>query len=80
MGAYVGGLIVTESADGKIQHFGTVGWIAAASTLASLWLATRVRPADKQPASAEALSLAAAAEASVDAGDPILSCSEMSSR
>jgi hypothetical protein len=51
-----------------------VGWIAAATTLASLWLAGRVRSVDSAPMSAEAISLAAAAEASADAGEPILSC------
>lgn len=74
LGSYLGGLIVSQSAAGKILHFGTVGWIAAAATLSSLWLAGRVRIAyDESLASAEAISLAAAAEASVDAGEPILS-------
>ena len=77
VGAYVGGLIVVETADGKIEHFGAVGWIAAAATLASLWLAGRVRIADAptaarlEPVSAEAISLAAAAEATADAGEPM---------
>jgi len=70
-GAYIGGLIVSQSAAGKIEHFGTVGWIAAASTLATVWLAGRVRIVDEAAISAEAISLAAAAEASVDAGEPI---------
>jgi MFS transporter, DHA1 family, inner membrane transport protein len=73
-GTYVGGLIVAESATGKLEHFGTVGWVAAAATLASLWVAGRVRVAEQSPASAEKLSLAAAAEASVDAGEPVLGC------
>jgi predicted MFS family arabinose efflux permease len=74
VGAYLGGIIVKESATGQIEHFGAVGWIAAATTLASLWLAGRVRSVDSAPMSAEAISLAAAAEASADAGEPILSC------
>ena len=37
-------------------------------------LAARVRVADDGSVSAEALSLAAAAEASVDAGEPMMSC------
>ncbi len=73
VGSYLGGLIVTQSATGKILHFGTVGWIAAGSTLASLWLATRIRPAT--PISAEALSIAAAAEASTDTADPFVAAS-----
>ncbi len=74
-GAYLGGIIVTQSADGRLENFGVVGWIAAASTLLSLWLAGRVRIVDQAPVSAEAMSLAAAAEAEVDAGEPILGCS-----
>jgi DHA1 family inner membrane transport protein len=77
LGAYLGGIIVTQSTAGKIEHFGTVGWFAAAVTLASLWLAGRVRIADQSPVLAETISLAAAAEASVDAGEPILSGGEL---
>ncbi len=72
LGAYLGGLVVSQSPTGAIEHFGTVGWIAAASTLASLWVAARVRIVDQGPVTAEAVSLAAAAEASVDAGEPLL--------
>ncbi len=75
-GAYIGGLIVTQASDGHIEHFGPVGWIAAAATLASLWLATQVRVADATPASAEELCMVAAAEATADAGEPILGFSE----
>jgi predicted MFS family arabinose efflux permease len=77
VGAYLGGAIVTKAADGRIEHFGTVGWFGAACTLSTLWLASRVRIADQRPTSAEAISLAAAAEITVDAGEPILSCSEL---
>lgn len=76
-GAYLGGLIITQSADGRINHFGAVGWVAAGATLLSLWLAGQVRISDQTTSSAEAISLAAAAEASVDAGDPILGASEV---
>jgi DHA1 family inner membrane transport protein len=76
VGAYIGGVIVTKAADGRIEHFGTVGWFGAACTLSTLWLATRVRIVDQVPQSAEALSLAAAAEVSVDAGEPMLSLNE----
>lgn len=71
-GAYLGGAIVTQSADGRIGQFGVVGWIAAASTLLSLWLAGRLRIFDHSAGSAEETSLVAAAEASVDAGEPIM--------
>ena len=76
VGAYLGGIIVSESADGRIEHFGTVGWIAAAATLSSLWLAGRVRLAEQTYTSAEKLSLAAAAEATVDAGEPMRNAAE----
>jgi predicted MFS family arabinose efflux permease len=80
-GAYLGGVIVTQSTDGSIEHFGIVGWIAAASTLVSLWLAGRVRVADQSsPASATMMSLAAAAEASVDAGESLVGYSEATER
>ena len=72
LGAYLGGIIVTQSASGPLEHFGIVGWIAAIATLASLWLAGRVRIAEQTPTSAESISLAAAAEATADAGEPIL--------
>jgi len=72
LGAYLGGVIVSQSASGKIEHFGTVGWIAAAATMASLWLAGRVRTVGDESIVAEAISLAAAAEATADVGEPIL--------
>ena len=72
IGASIGGAIISESADGKLEHFGTVGWIAAGATLLSLWLAGRVRVADGGATSAEAISLAAAAEASADVGEPLI--------
>lgn len=73
VGAFLGGLIVAEGSDGKIENFGIVGVIAAASTLASLWLAGRiVIPKESGVVSAESISLVAAAEASVDAGEPLV--------
>ncbi len=75
-GSYLGGIIVTQDASGKIEHFGAVGWIAAGATLFSLILAGRIRIVGKQETSAEAISLAAAAEASVDAGEPLIGVAE----
>jgi DHA1 family inner membrane transport protein len=72
VGASLGGAIISEGADGKLEHFGTVGWIAAGATIASLWLAGRIKVADGAAVSAEAISLPAAAEASVDAGEPLV--------
>jgi predicted MFS family arabinose efflux permease len=76
IGAYLGGIIVTEAADGRILHYGAVGWFGAACTISTLWLASRVRIADQSPTSAEAMSLAVAAEASADAPEPVLSFNE----
>jgi predicted MFS family arabinose efflux permease len=75
-GAYLGGAIVSKAPDGTILNFEKVGWIAAGCTLASMWLAARVKIVDQYPASAEAMSFAAAAEATVDAGEPMLGFSE----
>lgn len=72
IGASLGGAIISETADGKLEHFGTVGWIAAGATVLSLWLAGRVRVADGAATSAEAISLAAAAEAAADVGEPMI--------
>lgn len=76
-GAFLGGVIATQAADGKLEHFGTVGWVAAGATLSTVWIASRIRIADEKPVSAEAMSFAAAAEASVDAGEPMYGFSEM---
>jgi hypothetical protein len=49
LGAYVGGLILVEQADGRLLHFGRVGLLAVGFTALSIVLAGRVRPA-KEPA------------------------------
>jgi MFS transporter, DHA1 family, inner membrane transport protein len=72
LGAYVGGLIVEQAPGARMEHFGTVGWIAAASTLASLWLAGRITSVEISPTSAEKISLAAAAEANYEPGKPLI--------
>ncbi|MDZ4783136.1 MAG: MFS transporter [Planctomycetia bacterium] len=77
IGAYVGGAIITESPSGQIGRFGIVGWIAAAATLLSLWVAGRVRITDDPRISAESISLAAAAEATADAGEPLADYPEL---
>jgi hypothetical protein len=76
VGASLGGLIMTQTASGKLLHFGIVGWIAAGATLASLYLAGRVRSAEAQSVSAAHLSLAAAAEATADAGEGCIATTE----
>jgi predicted MFS family arabinose efflux permease len=45
LGTTCGGLIVDGGAGEPLRHFGLVGVLAAAITLASLWLAARIRPA-----------------------------------
>ena len=72
IGAFLGGEIVSQTPGEPMQHFGVVGWIAAGATLISLWLAGRLRVADGAAISAEKISLPAAAEASVDAGEPMI--------
>lgn len=69
LGASLGGLIITQMPGEKVEHFGIVGWIAAGSTLATLWLASRLHHAERVSVSAESLSLAAAAEATADADE-----------
>ncbi len=71
LGAYLGGLIVNQSPTGKIEHFGTVGWVAATATLISLWLAGRIRIVDATPEISPAASIAAAAQATADSGEVI---------
>jgi predicted MFS family arabinose efflux permease len=74
--AYIGGLIITQTEGGPVGHFGAVGWIAGVSTLATLWLAGRVRPIGAATISAEQIGLAAAAEATVDAGELLITAAE----
>jgi DHA1 family inner membrane transport protein len=44
LGTTCGGLIIDGGAGEPLRGFGTVGMLAAATTLASLWLAARIRP------------------------------------
>ncbi len=46
LGAYCGGLIVTQVDHGPLENFGLVGWIATTAALAAVWLAGRLRPAE----------------------------------
>lgn len=71
IGAYVGGLIITQASDGSMQHFGWVGWIAAITTLATLWLAGRLRLAEQAVSMSGAECVAAAAEGTCDVGEPL---------
>lgn len=73
LGSAVGGLIVVNRPGEPFLHFDRVGYIAAGATLISLWLAGRLRLAEGEASApiTDALSLAAAAEAQADAGDPM---------
>ena len=44
LGATLGGMIVSGGAGEPLRHFGIVGWLAAGATVASLWIAARIRP------------------------------------
>jgi MFS family permease len=74
LGAYVGGLIITQaSPEAPLGRYGYVGWLGAGATVVTLWLAGRVRIVDdRQGHAAEAISLAAAAEATADVGEPFI--------
>ncbi|TWU17712.1 Purine efflux pump PbuE [Novipirellula galeiformis] len=74
IGAYVGGLMVSQAGEGApLEGFGTVGWLAAGIGLISVWLAGRLRSGEQGDAiSATELSLPAAAEAAFDASEPLI--------
>ncbi len=72
-GAVVGGLIIRERDDGTLANFGVVGLIGVVTTLASLWLAGRLRmTSPSQPMTPE-MGLAAAADADANASGPLSS-------
>jgi len=76
VGAYLGGLMVSQAGEGAaLEGFETVGWLAAGLGLISLWLAGRLRSGEQDIAiSAEELALPAAAEATFDVGEPLVAC------
>jgi predicted MFS family arabinose efflux permease len=73
LGTFLAGLVVTQSADGRLQGFAWAGVFAAVTTLMSLPFAARLRPALGRASHAgqPSASLAAAAEATCDAGEPL---------
>jgi DHA1 family inner membrane transport protein len=70
IGTFIGGKIIVQAADGRLQHMELVGLLAAGTTLASLWIAGQLKRADGTRVTV-AESFAAAAEANVDAGEPL---------
>ena len=49
VGAFLAGLILAEGPDHTLRHYAWVGLIGAGSTLLSLWLAGRLKPAATPP-------------------------------
>lgn len=72
--AYVGGLIIVESTSGQLLRFEILGALAALSGLASIFLAGYVKSAAVPEISAEAIAIAAAAEANAEPGEMIAAC------
>jgi MFS transporter, DHA1 family, inner membrane transport protein len=50
LGAYIGGMILRETADKHLVHFDRVGLMSVTATALSLWLAGMVRPAQAKSA------------------------------
>ena len=72
LGAYVGGLIIVESADGSLKNFPAVGVLSAIATIFSLWLVGRILPTSADSEISTNQALAAAAEALCDATEPLI--------
>jgi hypothetical protein len=64
LGTTIGGMIVEGGAGEPLRHFGTVGILAAALTLMSLWIAPRIRPVNQHGNHAGILDQPATASAS----------------
>jgi MFS family permease len=78
LGSSVAGAILTSGADDRLIGYPTVGLIGAAATLASLWLAGRLRvAAPEMPIGAEG-AVAAAACGETDAAEPLAAFEAMS--
>ena len=43
LAAMVAGMIIGRAPDGTLTRYGIVGWVAVASTLCCIWLASRIR-------------------------------------
>jgi MFS transporter, DHA1 family, inner membrane transport protein len=71
LGALIAGALIAEAPNGRLEHFEVIGFLGAAVTLLSIWLAGRLRVVDAGPIGVEQ-SLAAAAEGSYDVGEPIV--------
>ena len=79
----IGAYLERESSSLKLprrtasKHFGAVGWIGSHfDALHAMAGRSRIRTSENSPITAQSLSLAAAAEASVDAGEAIAVAAE----
>ena len=70
-GSYIGGLIIAESADGRLEHFPILGVLSAAATIACLWLAGRIRPITSEHEISTNEAIVTAAEAMYDGIEPV---------
>jgi predicted MFS family arabinose efflux permease len=70
-GSYTGGLIIAESADGRLLHFPILGLLSAAATMICLWLAGRIRPITAEHPMSTNEAITAAAEGMYDAVEPM---------
>jgi predicted MFS family arabinose efflux permease len=50
--ALIAGMIITRDAQGMIQNYAYVGYVACAATLAAIWIAAHVRPRDARATAA----------------------------
>lgn len=52
LAAWVGGLLLSRGPDGRVEGYGTAGWLALACTLGAVWLVGRLRTHDAPGAAA----------------------------
>jgi MFS transporter, DHA1 family, inner membrane transport protein len=71
LGAYLSGLIVGQALDKSILRFGLVGWLSAGATIASIFLASRLRVAAHPLPMTVGTSLGAADQSMGDPADPL---------
>ena len=72
LGTWGAGNILTQTAAGEYQHYPVVGWIGAGLTIASLWIAGRLRLAEEPAEIPLEESFAAAAQVTVEQAEPIV--------
>lgn len=79
-GSWVAGKLLTTNAEGEFVGYGNVGILAAAATVLSVWLASRLRIYEDPAVLAEETSIpesiAAAAQGNADATDPLVATVE----